>query len=226
MSALWADYFRLLDTLRESAVWRWDEDGQLLDDGQRKPPRFVAVIEDAASWQRLEALVQELAVVQERTKWPIQLFNESWGWGKVSVTSAVSSRRVPPGEWLSLGVSDAASTQAAEEVVARLVAEGHKARVRQVKAQDGESGGIQLEVLAAPGLSMRWGHGRAFTLRAWDTDGVMLHRKISVGAVVVRGVQQGIHLDQTPRKQRKDTARWVCRWDGKDYYQVGSVALL
>lgn len=30
MSALWADYFGLLDMLRESAVWRWDEDGQLL----------------------------------------------------------------------------------------------------------------------------------------------------------------------------------------------------
>ena len=42
--ALWADYFGLLDTLRESAVWRWDEDGQLLDDGRRKPPRFVAVV--------------------------------------------------------------------------------------------------------------------------------------------------------------------------------------
>lgn len=28
--ALWADYFGLLDMLRESAVWRWDEDGQLL----------------------------------------------------------------------------------------------------------------------------------------------------------------------------------------------------
>lgn len=66
--ALWADYFGLLDTLRESAVWRWDEDGQLLDDGRRKPPRFVAVVDDVASWERLEARVQGLAVVQSRTK--------------------------------------------------------------------------------------------------------------------------------------------------------------
>lgn len=144
----------------------------------------------------------------------------------MSVTSAVSSRRVPTGEWLSLGVSDTASTQAAEEVVARLVAEGHRARFRQVKPQDGNQGGIELEVLAAPGLSMRWGHGRSFALRAWSPDGVMLHRRLSVGAVVVRGVQQGIFADQTPRKQRKDAARWVCRWADVDYYQVGSVALL
>ena len=224
--ASWASYFSLLSELRGVAVWRHEEDDQVLHDGKQQPPRFVAVVDDAAKWQQLVARVEELAQVQGRTKWPVQLFDEHWGWGRVSVTSAVSSRRVPAGEWLSLGVSDTASTQAAEEVVARLVAEGHKARFRQVSPKDGSQGGIGMEVLAAPGLSMRWGYGRSFALRAWDTDGTMLHRKLSVGAVVVRGVQQGIHLDERPRKPRRDAARWVCRWDDVDYYQLGSVALL
>src|SRR5699024_3482853 len=138
-----------------------------------------------------------------------------WGWGKVSVSEAVSSRRLQVGQSYVI-VDKKATRERVETVAALLKAKGHDAYVEQT-----EEGKFALEVCAKQaGLSARWGYGHAYTLRAWDTSGNLLHPKRSVGVVVIRGIERGIFVDETPRKRRRDAAVHLCRWGKVDFYQT------
>ena len=125
LSAQWREYFALLDALRPRAVWRHPEDGELRPSGLQRPPRFVAVVESA---ERFAHLQQQTAALSDlRTKWPVQLFNEVWGWGRVSVGSGSHSRRLEPG--LPADCGQVTDQGQAARVVAALEAAGHGATV-------------------------------------------------------------------------------------------------
>ena len=205
LSALWREYFTLLDGLRTRAVWRHEEDGEPRPNGAQRPPRFVAVVEDSTRFAHLQEQVAAFADLN--TKWPVQLFDEVWGWGRVSVGTGTHSRRLEAGHAADVGaVKD---TGAALRLVAILEASGHQASV------------IDGRLVVTPnldGLTMRTTGGRAFRLSAWDESGTLLHSKLSVGAVVCRGVRQGIHENSGPRKTRSDTLEMVASWEGVTFW--------
>lgn len=213
-SGLWKSYFGLLDTLRAYTVWKHEEDGELRADGWRqKPPRFIAVVEDQATFAHLQARAAEVAALP--TKWPIQMFDEGWGWGRVQVNDASASKRYPMGEVINLGPVEKNQDAAAREVVAALLVAGHQARL--VKEKEGQ----HLEVTVGPGgLTTRWSSGRAFRLRAWSPAGDQLHDKLSVGAVICRGVLRGIEDGSgSPRKTRADKLQKIATWGEFSLYQ-------
>lgn len=150
----------------------------------------------------------------------MQVFAETWGWARVQVNGATSSRRLPPGEAVPVGPVERGAEPAARDVIAALTAAGHTARVKALL--EGEEGGPRvLEVVPGPGgLSARWGHGRAFRLYAWAPGGEPLHQKVSVGAVVVRGLLRGVEdASGRPRKTRADRLRLVTVWEGVGLWQ-------
>lgn len=207
-SSLWREYFTVVETLREYAVWRHEEDGQRHAAGSNRPPRFVAVVADQAAFEGFQQRAVALAILN--TKWPIQTFDEVWGWGRVQVNSATHARRLQAGLPVTLGEVD--RPEDAAGVLAALEAAGHQAVVA-----DG-----QLVVTPGPaGLTARQGGGRAFRLRAWAEDGTLLHDKLSVGVVVCRGVQRGIEDGSgRSRKTRADALVQVASWNGVTLYQV------
>lgn len=206
LSAQWREYFALLDALRPRTVWRHEEDGELRPSGLQRPPRFVAVVE---SPERFAHLQQQTAALSDlRTKWPVQLFDEVWGWGRVSVGSGAHSRRLEAG--LPADCGQVRDQGQAARVVAALEAAGHSVTVAD---------GRLMVTPGAGGLTVRQGSGRAFRLAAWSESGKLLHAKLSVGAVVCRGVHQGIHESSGPRKRRADTLHQVAAWEGMGFWQ-------
>ena len=94
-AALWAVYWGLIEEARAAAVWRHEEDGQLRPDGRRRPPRFVAVVEEARHLERLAARAQEVAGLPGL--WPLQVYAERWEWARVQVNAASHSQRLAAG---------------------------------------------------------------------------------------------------------------------------------
>ncbi|GHG13094.1 hypothetical protein GCM10017783_26130 [Deinococcus piscis] len=209
LSAQWREYFSLLNSLRGSAIWRHEEDGESRPNGGQRPPRFVAVVDDAAHFARFQAQAEALADLN--TKWPVQCFDEVWGWGRVSVGSGSRSQRLEAGLPADIGEVSTKELDKVAGVIAILEASGHWAAVA-----DG-----RLMVTPGPaGLTARLGSGRAFRLAAWSESGEQLHSKLSVGVVVCRGVLRGIE-DTTgrPRKQRADALPKLTNWAGVNLYQ-------
>lgn len=206
LSAQWREYFALLDALRPYAVWQHPEDGELRPSGLQRPPRFVAAVE---SPERFAHFQQQAAALSDlRTKWPVQAFDEVWGWGRVSVGSGSHSRRLEPG--LPMDCGQVKDQEQAARVITALEAQGHGAMVAD---------GQLMVTPGAQGLTVRQGGGRAFRLAAWGETGEVLHSKLSVGAVVCRGVHQGIHESSGPRKTRADTMHQVTSWEGLSFWQ-------
>lgn len=207
LSKQWRDYFHLLDTLRDYAVWRHEEDGEQRANGNQRPPRFVAVVAHPDRFALYQQRAAEFAHLQ--TKWPIQFHDETWGWGRVQVNNASHAQRLTTGEPTDLGAVAEADQQKAAQVVSLLQAAGHRAEV-----MDG-----RLMVTSGPqGLTARAGGGRAFRLHVWSEDGHQLHR-LSVGAVVCRGVVRGIEdASSRPRKARADTMQRLVEWGGVTLY--------
>ncbi len=208
LSVQWREYFSLLDSLRSFAVWQHEEDGELRPNGGQRPPRFVAAVADEARFVQFQQ--QAAAVADLRTKWPVQVFDEVWGWGRVSVGVGSHAQRLTAGLPADLGEVTRADHKQVAGVIAALEDAGHGVRVA-----DG-----RLMVTPGPaGLTIRQGSGRAFRLHVWSEQGQPLHHKLSVGAVLCRGVLRGIE-DTTgrPRKQRADALKLLAAWNGVGFY--------
>lgn len=212
---LWSEYFSIVDSLYERRIWRYDyseEGGFIREDGTRKPPRFVAVVENDAHWELLKQRVEE--VKDLNTKWPIQLLDEHWGWGRVIVGEAQHSQRLKPDEYIALlPLVDMVKNgdSAAKQAIAVLEAAGHTGAVVD---------GVFMVRAGAGGLTLRQGSGRSFVLRGWSPAGDMLHSKLSVGVVVLRGCKLGIELEpRKHRKARKDALARFGGWESWDFYQ-------
>lgn len=206
-SARWRKYFHLLDSLREYAVWRHEEDGEVRENGLQRPPRFVAVVEDERRFRRLVGRAETLG--EMTTKWPPQFFDEVWGWGRVHVGDGRRSARLPPGlqaDVVGVGGDDLGRVTG---LLSELALRGHQADVVD---------GRLLVVPGGDGLTVRQGGGRAFRLRAWSESGELLHT-LSVGAVVCRGVRQGVTEGGGPRKQRADAMTRFGSWDGVSFWE-------
>lgn len=213
-NALWREYFSLVDSLYTRRIWAYDyeeEGGFTRDDGSRRPPRFVAVVEQDHHWEMLQARAAEVAGL--KTKWPVQLLDEVWGWGRVMVGETQHAQRLEAGEEVALLplVERAKSgPQGVKQAIATLEAAGHAGRVH-----DGA-----LVVIAGPaGLTLRQGAGRSFVLRGWSPAGELLHPKLSVGVVVIRGCEKGIQLEPPKlRKGRKDALTKFGGWESWGFY--------
>lgn len=204
----WRDYFHLLDSLRGFAVWRFEEDGQPRENGTQRPPRFVAVVENPDRFAMYQQRAAEVSHLQ--TKWPIQFFDEVWGWGRVQVNAASHAQRLNSGEPADMGEVKPSEQHQVMQVVRVLEEAGHRAGVHD---------GRLVVTPGAAGLTARSGGGRAFRLHVWSQDGHQLHR-LSVGAVVCRGVLQGIEdASIRPRKPRADTMTRLAGWGGVTLYQ-------
>lgn len=206
-SSRWRRYFRLVRDLREYAIWRYEEDGKPKADGSQRPPRFVAVVEDE---RRFHRLMQRAEVLGEmNTTWPPRFYDEIWGWGRVHVGTGSRSVRLPPGLPADVAGVEPKKGELVAPVISALEARGHEARVA-----DG-----RLIVTPGPaGLTARQGGGRAFKLRVWSESGELLHT-LAVGAVVCRGVRQGITEGGGPRKQRSDALKQFAGFGGVSFWE-------
>lgn len=206
-AAGWRDYFALLEELRNFAVWQHEEDGEDLASGRRRPPRFVAVLEDEKAWSAFEKRVAALPIT---ARYPIQMFDQVWGWARVQVNTANASKRLPVGETVVLGEVKRGEEGRASEVVAALVAAGHRASIEG----DEETNGAGLLSLTPQngGLTVRWSSGRAFRLYAWSEEGEPLHQKLQCGAVVVRACGSVEDDSARRRKPRADRLKRLTSW--------------
>lgn len=212
-SELWASYQQFLWALRPHAVWRHDQDGEQRADGRPYPPRFVAVVEDR---EQLAAFGQRAAALADLTvRWPVQVFPEVWGWARLAVNAAPSTRRFPVGEWVALGAVTSAEMDAAAAFIERMRAAGV-----EVKLQE-QDGGEALRARAPFPLTVRLSTGDAWRLRAYSPEGALLHR-VAVGAVVVAGLSGGVHVGTTPRKSRKDRLEQLGTWSGVSLWRPSS----
>jgi hypothetical protein len=210
-AAAWRRYYTLLDDLRGSAVWEADQVEQaerLAQLGKRVPPRFVVALPDDRNFECMQRAVAELSEITPT--WPVQLYNETWGWARVTVNDAYSSKVLQPGDVYEAGEVSATDRPAAQLVARTLRGRGHRVDV-----------GEQLVVhVGAQGLTVRHSAGRAWRLRAWSPAGEQLHGRMQIGAVVVRGVQQGVTAEQPPRKQRADRMQHVASWSDVSFHDL------
>lgn len=207
-SALWLDYFALIGTLREHAVWRHEEDGEIRPNGLRKPARFIAVVEDAGAFEAFRKRAETLADLN--TKWPPQFFDEVWGWARVNVGTGVHAKRLEAGLPVDVAPVKPEGREKALDVIQALEGAGHSAAVND---------GHLVVTPGVRGLTIRTPGGRAFKCRAWSESGEMLHT-LSVGVIVCRGIRQGVSEGgDGPRKQRKDVLHQVTSWGRISFWQ-------